>query len=62
MQNPNYVFQFHNPNSAESTASFFLRIAVNANAKNIEEKILHTVASQEKSKTPHKSTVRSASV
>ena len=62
MQNPNYVFQFHNPNSAESTASFFLRIAVTANAKNIEEKILHTVASQENANAPHKSAVRSASV
>lgn len=62
MQNPNYVFRFHNPNSAESTASFFLRIAVIANAKNIEEKILHTVTAQEKAKTPKKSAVRSAAV
>ena len=62
MQNQNYVFRFHNPNSVESTATFFLKIAITANAKKLEEEILHTITSQEKVKSSKKSTFISASV
>ena len=62
MKNQNYIFQFHDPNSVEITASFFLKCAIAANAKNIEEKILHTIASQEQIIPSKKSAVLSASV
>ena len=62
MQNQNYVFRFHNSNSVEYTASFFLKTAINANVKKIEEEILHTMASQEKIKSAKKSAFISASV
>ena len=62
MKAKNYTFEFYNPNSPETTASFFLKIAVAANAKNIEEQILHTVATQTKAKSPKKSAFISASI
>lgn len=62
MKSKNYTFEFYNPNSSETTASFFLKIAVAANAKSIEEQILHTVAAQQKAKPPKKSAFISASV
>ena len=62
MKSKNYTFEFYNPNSPETTASFFLKIAVAANAKSIEEQILHTVAAQQKAKSSKKSAFISASV
>lgn len=62
MKVKNYTFEFYNPNSPEATASFFLTLAVAANAKSIEEQILHTVANQPKAKSPKKTAFLSASV
>ena len=62
MKAKNYTFEFYNPNSTETTASFFLKIAVEANAKSIEEQILHTAATQPKAKSPKKTAFLSASV
>lgn len=61
MKAKNYTFEFYDPNSSEKTASFFLKLAVAANANNIEEQILHTAA-QQKAKAPKKSAFISASV
>lgn len=62
MQNPTYVFRFHNPNSPETTASFFLKTAVAANAQSIEEKILHIANTKEQAKPMKKTAFLSASV
>ena len=62
MQKQNYIFRFHNTNSVEDTTSFFLKLAIAANAKKLEEEILHTMTSQEKVKFSKKSTFISAPV
>jgi hypothetical protein len=62
MQNTTYIFRFHNPNSTEITASFFLKTAVAANAQSIEEKILHIANTKEQAKTPKRTTFLSTSV
>ena len=62
MKKQPYIFRFHNPNSTEITASFFLKTAVTANAKNIEEQILHIAMSNEQIKSSKKSAFLSASV
>ena len=62
MQNTTYIFRFHNPNSTEITASFFLKTAVAANAQSIEEKILHIANTKEQAKTPKRTAFLSTSV
>ncbi|MBQ2987946.1 MAG: hypothetical protein IKM00_09590 [Clostridia bacterium] len=46
MKEKNYVFRFHDPNTEEITALFFLKTAVEANMERIEEMILHTAAAK----------------
>lgn len=62
MQKPTYIFRFHNPNSTEITASFFLKTTVAANTQTIEEKILHITKSKEQISPTKKTSFLSASV
>ena len=62
MQEQNYIFRFHNPNTEEVTAAFFLRTAVEANAQKIEEMIVHIVSSKEPKRSAESKAFLSASI
>ena len=47
MKKTDIIIHFHNPNTAEAMAIFFLKTVVKANAKQIEKNILHSISAKE---------------
>ncbi len=47
MKKKDFIFQFHNPNTEETTTIFFLQTVLKANAKYIEKTVSHHVSSKE---------------
>ena len=53
MKDKKLIVRFQNPNTAETTVDFFLRVMMSANEKRMEELLLHTIREQQNREESH---------